>query len=305
MVLAVPVVVAAVATRGAWELRDDASATSTPAPPARDVVQPHLAWAERECDRALGEQFADLHAFFSDARQNTRAFAADALGWSSKWRVVADHVPFTQGDRHEQFIRERFEMHLFRPDQVEAAIKRVVAGYFREIASIENAMLVRIQTDMADFPALAPIAAIDPQAFEQRYREAVQHAISAARIDLASAASLEFVSLIVGEVLTQVAVELGVSAGILGVGTALSWQTLGIGAVVGIIVDALVSWVWNWYADPAGQLAARLNAKLADIERLIVEGSAQVTGLRSRLQALARERARLRETAILQIVGTH
>ncbi|MGH7134682.1 MAG: sulfatase-like hydrolase/transferase, partial [Pirellulales bacterium] len=67
-------------------------------------------------------------------------------------------------------------------------------------------------------------------------------------------------------------------------------------------VDQIVSWIWDWYADPIGSLATQLNAKLDGIQRLIVDGSDDVQGLRSRLKVYAEERARVRASAVLAVL---
>jgi hypothetical protein len=103
-------------------------------------------------------------------------------------------------------------------------------------------------------------------------------------------------------VLTQVAVRLGVSAGILGAGASTSWATFGAGLVVGLIVDQLVSWIWDWWADPRGSLATELNAKLDSLHALIVDGDAQTPGLRTALGEFARHRAELRRAAVLDLL---
>lgn len=63
-------------------------------------------------------------------------------------------------------------------------------------------------------------------------------------------------SVVGGEVLTMVATELATSAGILGVGTALSVETFGIGLAVGILVDVAV----GWFMDTEGKLQRELDA---------------------------------------------
>jgi len=278
---------------------------SNPIPSAREIAKPHLTWAEQETERVIDEHIRALDGFFSDSKKNTPAFARDALDWESKWNLIKDFVPFTEGGKHENYIRERFEKHIFTPASVEQAVRQVVESYLREVKSIEGTMLVRIKADVSDFPAEYPIATLDKSRLEQIYGEAIQHAIDAAKNDAAAGASLEVVSIIVGEVLTQVAVELSVSAGILGAGAALSWETLGIGLVVGMIVDVIVSWVWDWWKDPKGELAAKVNTKLDEIHRLIVEGSQKVVGLRVRLREVARERTRVRETAVISVLKAH
>ena len=163
-------------------------------------------------------------------------------------------------------------------------------------------MLVRIRADVADYPSAYLIVQIDASKLRASYDEAISRAIektgSSLRIDIAT----ELVSVITGQVLTQVAVRLGVSAGILGTGAASSWATLGIGFVVGLIVDQIISWVWDWYADPKGSLSAELDTKLDEIYRLIVDGSADVQGLRVRLRKYAEERATLRSQAVLMLL---
>ncbi len=96
----------------------------------------------------------------------------------------------------------------------------------------------------------------------------------------------------------MVIVSLSVSAGILGVGTASSAETLGIGLVVSLLVDQIVSWVWDWWRDPVGDLTVKMNEKLDQIHGLIVNGVGISPGLRQRLEELSKKRAALRRAAI-------
>lgn len=271
-------------------------------PSPEEVAKPHLIWADRECEAIIEEHIRSLDSFFSDCKKSTRGFAEIALGWGSKWRLVADHVPFTRGGRHEVFIREEFEKAIFRPTQLGDAVSLVLASYMRHIESLEGQMLVRIRADAADFPSAYLLARIDEDRVRASYDEAVSRAIEAAGGGIRNDATTEVISIIVGEVLTQVAIRLGVSAGILGTGASSSWMTLGIGVVVGLIVDQIVSWLWDWYADPRDNLATQIDAKLDEINRLIVDGSDGVTGLRERLRQFARERAVVRRQAVLALL---
>lgn len=191
---------------------------------------------------------------------------------------------------------------MFKPPQLEDAIRQVVASYLKHVESIEGQMLVRIRADVAEFPSPYLIAQIDESKLQATYDEALSRAIEATGSNLRTDITTELVSIITGEVLAQVAVRLGVSAGILGTGAASSWATFGIGLVVGLIVDQIVSWVWDWYADPKGNLAVELNGKLDEINRLIVDGSDDVQGLRERLRAFAKDRATVRSQAVLEIL---
>jgi len=267
------------------------------------VLQRHLIRAETAADAAIDEQLQILDEFFAKAKQNTRGFADAALGWSSKWRLVVDHVPFMSGDRQSRFLRVKFEEHIFRPAQLDAAVQQVILGYLVRVERIENQLLMDLRADLSDVPSDSQLRA-DGQRTLYRFDEALAHALAASRADLQADVATQLMSIIAGEVLTQVTVTMGVSAGILGTGAAAGWATFGVGLVVGLIVDQVISWVWDWCADPRGTLAAELNTKLDEIHRLIVEGSADVPGLRKRLLQLVMERATTRRNVIQDVLKT-
>lgn len=271
-------------------------------PSPQEIAKPHLSWANHECDRIIDEHVSAIDSFFMHSKKNTRGFADEALSLASKWRLIVDYVPFTGGGRHEAFIRERFEEHIFKPQQLEEVVQQVVASYLKHVESIESKMLVRIRSDVADFPTAYLISQIDESKVQKSYEEAIKRALEATGGSLRTDVATEIVSIIAGEVLTQVAVRLGVSAGVLGTGAASSWATLGIGFVVSVIVDQIVAFIWDWYADPRGSLANELDSKLDQINRLVVDGSTDGTGLRDRLRQFAKERSELRETAVLSLL---
>ena len=277
-------------------------AAKAPAPSPKDIAGPHLHWAADEIDHVLDEHLQQIHDVFADAKKHTRHFADRALSLSSKWRLVADKVPFTRGGRHEAFLRSQFEEHIFKPDDLKDVVEQVIASYMAHIRSIESQMLVKVRADIADFPETYFAANFDESEFREQYDQALMQALRAAKHDLQADIGTLIVTEMAGTVLADVALKLGVSAGILGTAAASSWTTFGVGVVVGLIIDQIVSWVWDWYADPKGRLVTELNNKLDSIRRLIVDGSGDVPGLRSRLSAFANERARLRETAVLAIL---
>ena len=274
-------------------------------PDPRTLATPHLDSAKSKTDNVIEGRLVPVRTFFDDSKKNTQQFAQVALGWGSKWRLIADHVPFTKGGRHETYIRGQFEQTVFSAKQLEDIVSSAVSEYLSEIRSIENQMLVSLRADVAGFPDTYPIAQLDESQLRTKFDEAIQKAIAATGSQVQADIGTQLVSIIGGEVLTQVAVRLGISAGILGTGAASGWATLGIGVVVGIIVDQIVSWVWDWWADPTGNLASNLDAKLDEMRTLICDGDTKVEGLRQRFQTLATERAKIRETAILDLLSSN
>ncbi|MDX1964412.1 MAG: hypothetical protein SFX18_14770 [Pirellulales bacterium] len=270
-------------------------------PSALQLAGPHLTWAEHAAEQRLQAQLERIDQFFRQSKNHTPAFARDALSFSSKWRLILDYVPGTRGDRHVEYIRERFNEHIFSPEELETLLKQTIQAYVQQLDSLDNEVLVRVRVDTADFSTTYQLATWDERQLRAEYAAAVEKVIHASQADFANTAAGEVVSLIAGEVLTQVAVRLGISAGILGTGAAASPYTLGIGLVVGVIIDQIVWWVYDWTADPKGELAHELNRKLDEI-RLLIIGTEESPALKSRLTKYASQRANLRRAALLSLL---
>lgn len=266
-------------------------------------AQAGLDWADTETRNSAAEHLKAVDAFFAEVEGRTPRFAEQILGWSSKWRLVSDKLPFTRIDRHAQFLDKTFRDELFSAEQLTDAIDGVVRNYTDSVAGIENRMLVRVRADIGDIePAVLQPAFADEAKLRAAFDEAMRAALDRTRADLRADVTRETVSLVAGEVLTMVAVRLGVSGGILAAGAGSSWATFGVGLVVAVIVDQVVSWVWEWWRDPQGDVTRTMNGKLDEIRRLIVEGDGTAPGLRQRLDELAAKRDKLRRAAMAEMI---
>ena len=267
-----------------------------------EVAKPHLAKADLECERAIEEQLQSLNVFFAESKKNTRGFADDALGWGSKLRLIQDALPFTRSDRHKEFIKNKFEETIFSREQLEVSVKQVVKGYLARVRSIESKMLVELRADAGDFPAAYLLTQLDDKQLQATYDTALAKTIESTGGKLQEDIAAGIVSTIAGEVLAQVAIRLGVRAGILGAGAATGTFTLGVGLVVGLIVDEIVSRVWDWYSDPKANLAGEIDKKLDEMNRLLVDGSTDVKGLRERLREFSRDRSAIRTSIVIRML---
>jgi hypothetical protein len=277
-------------------------------PDLKAIAAPHLDSAKTKSEDVIENHLIPIHRFFNESKKNTPEFAAIALGWGSKWKLIKDNIPFTQGGQHEIYIRNQFEQTVFSVKALESVVSLAVSEYLADINSIESQMLVALRADLAGIPGESPIAKLDESQLQAKFDEAIQNAIASASGQLKADVGTQLVSIIVGEVLTQVAIRLGASATILTTGAGSAWMTLGIGFVVGVIVDQVIAWVWDWWADPKGKLAGKIDVKLDEMCKLICEGESngeqKVAGLRQRFQTLALERASVRERAILELLST-
>src|SRR5579864_7408776 len=269
---------------------------------ARARTLPHLDWADQESQRQIAGHVALVDAFFADMKQRTPQFAESVLGWDSKWAVLADHLPFGAGGRHEAFLRQAFRDHLFTTERLEELTRQVVQGYIDSLRDMEGVMLVKIRQDIGDLDPGHAIVVPEQNMLKQLYAQIVAKVTEITDSSLRSDLARGTVSLIVGEVFTQMALEMGASCSIMGVGAATAPETLGVGLIVGLIVDQIVSWLWAWWADPQRDLVMWLNGRLDEMHRFIVEGTAQAPGLRRRLEQHSRERASVRRAAVLKMI---
>ncbi len=271
------------------------------------IAAPHLDAADAKIAKALEDGFPAISIVFKRASTHVDAYSKKALGFSSKWRLIADAMPYASGDRHQQFLRDEFERLLFSQNELESAIRQTINGFLQEVRSVEGRMLVDIQADIADFPEHYEIATLDRETVEARFNAAIEDAMRIAGSDLRANIGTQLTSLVAGEVLTQVAVRLGVSVGILGTGAASGWATLGVGVIVGIIIDQIISWIWDQWSNPREQLAQHIQHHLDVLQALICFGDDEVQGLRQQLRDIAILRSQARREAVLSLLdaGPH
>ena len=268
-----------------------------------ELVTPHLSNADSRINEAVLNHFLPVRALLNRGRSNTDKFAKLALGWSSKWRIATDAIPFTKGGSNEKYLKEQFELHVLNGEELQRAIEQCVNEFIAEVHSIESKMLVDLLADVQGFSREHQLANLDAKEIQSMFDQAISNAMQVASSDLRSNISSQLVSIVVGEVLTQVAIRLGVSAGILGTGAASSWATLGIGLVVGIVIDQIVMTIWNSWSDPEGKLVESLNQQLDLMQRIICDGDQDTKGLAQHFAEIANSRSLLRRKAVLEIYG--
>lgn len=291
-------------------------------------VRPYVNEADKRSYEAVDESLEEINAFFAQAKKNARPFADAAIGWESKLWLMVDYVLPSNADsvlplrndvfifptigpakrigdtRHGKYIKAKFNEMIFSDEQLAKAVEDAVAGFFQRLESIDSKMLVDIR---ADLPNLAEGSALQIQE-ERLLLETYRETIEKVRKLSTNKNIGEIGAAVASEVLVAVAVRLAVSLGILAAGAASSYFTLGVGIIVAIIVDYLVTKIWDWYADPKGTLAAEIVGGLDHIQTLLIDGAPAtdsadaVIGLRSRLTEYARQRQEHREATLRELL---
>jgi hypothetical protein len=269
---------------------------------AQEILDRDLGWAKQMSAAGIDHGLTPVRDLFANAHQGAHAFADDALGFESKWKLVTDYV--ASRDEHAKFLQAQFSTRLFSPEQLEKAVESSVRGYMKHLDDVDSQLLVLLQADLSDLPPEQFGRGIDHGAIGQLLDEAMREARKAAEADFRGTVGREIVSLVAGEVLSAVAVELATSSGILSAGAVSGTVTFGAGLVVGVIADCAVCWAYDKLYDPLGELTKRVNEQMDQVEQMIVVGSSRQPGLQMRLQDYSLRRSKARDAAIAAAILT-
>ena len=267
----------------------------------KTISNPHLEACTKRIEQAIPSHFEPLNDLLNRARNRVPAFSRSALSFGSKWRLALDYVPFTDGQKSQSFLSESFQKEVLSSENLEIAISEVVQNYLKEVGAAENQMLLDIRADLDDFPSVTFAEWKNDEALQKRFQQAIVVAMETNGNDLQAGVGSQLVSLIAGEVLAQVAVRMGVSAGILGAGAASGWATFGVGVVAGVVIDQIVSQIWSFVSDPEKELTHQVQKQIDSLQSLLCNGDDQVAGLKQQFHRIGVERSQLRSIAIEQL----
>lgn len=301
---------------------------------AKWVAEPLLAWAKTKCDEGVVNNIKIVDNIFTAAKDGTGKFTDNMLGYYSKWLVVRSYIPFTK-DYHKEYLKIEFENRIISSVKLENAIKLSIELQLKEIQNIENMLLVKLKTDTAGIPGLRDITLPEKQDLKDLFDKAVHkqlatdasNAIGDATIGdigimasswIASGAAAPILAKIIAPIMAKIsasiAAKMAASGAISAVAAPSAPVTFGLSFVVGIVLDQMISWVWDWYADPKGDLVKKLNNTIEELRQAVVEGAdgpldanglpgPRQPGLKEILNQINNARDRSRRSAIINILS--
>lgn len=268
-----------------------------------------LVQAQEQSRAALEARVRTLAEFLARGRAGARDFAQDALSWSSKWALVQQTVGLAGKDEHRQYLMRAFGRHLYTSESLQAALESAVTGFLLDLEAIESALLVQLRADLAENEPsvlVLPEPLRSDETFRKECQRLTEEAARRVRVDSAVTLGKEvgvFVTAdvagqVVLRVLRLVGAELGLKAGLLGVGAASSLTNLGASLVGAILLDYLIDAVLELAGyTPVEQIRQKVEAGLTSLEHALIDGE---KGMRAELDRLHQSRAQLRQ----QIVAT-
>lgn len=286
--------------------------------PQKRAVRQRLTEADTKSKQAIDARLKPLADLFARGRKGARPFAEESMSWNGKWQFVKGIV--RGGASHRAYLSTAFGEHVFTPEELQAAMEASVRAYLDDLEASEGEMLVALRADLADpdRPAeLLPPHLRGDEAFRREYQALAARVVNDLRLDVGVTVGREIGLVVASDVAAQVALqaaktaaaEMGVGAGVLGTGAVAGVATLGVGIVVGIILDYLIDEVFRMAGyDPAEKIAAKVRESLDAMEAALVRdpglfSRAAKGSLRQRLEELHAERSKLRRESVGRLLN--
>ena len=251
------------------------------------ALQQHIRDADRKAVNAISKRVSEFTSFIDSRKSGAKPFSADVVSFKSKWLVIKSKLPFTDKDAHRNFIVQKFNQHIFTQEDLALAVKRTVEASIKDLEGIENELAVAMRQEMLGRslrPDEVPIAS-------DKFKSAIALLVTASQWDTTKSAGSLVVSEVVAQVATQVLVRLGISGGILAAGASTSVWTAGAGIAIGLVVDA----IWSWIDDPAEDIEREM---IQALNKLSSESSAAI---RDEMNKVVAQRSALWTKAINEV----
>lgn len=231
----------------------------------RERVNSLLNEAKRKADQAVIKRAQEFNAFIESKKPGAKPFSEDVVSLSGIWSAGKCKFPGAAQNCYDEYIATKFNQHIFTPDDFRAATSRVIKGGVQDIDGIENELAVALQEVIVG-RALTPTE----QPLEvAKFKSAIESSRRSASDGVMKEAGGLVAAEVFTQIATQVAIRLGVSAGVWTVAAGSSWWTLGGSLFVGLIANA----IWNYYSEPAQTIET---AMVIELDKMASSGSAVI-----------------------------
>jgi len=266
--------------------------------------QPRLHQAEAESTAAAARVAETLRQDLKAHAAGADRFAEQLLSWRAKWALAKSELPGGDPAALGDFVRRVFDENVLSGADIDAGLRRAAIEFEREQQGVMNRLLLDLRLDL-DWPQTG-LGEGPPASADKAERESASPAAweSGVYSVLRQDALAQTAILVGAELASVAAVQLAVSAGVLGTSGALAPETLGLSLVAGIVADLGLSRLYKVVAKPDAVIAARARRLVTDLADRTVDGAEGIPGVRARLEALAAlENARRRAALRRYVLG--
>lgn len=242
--------------------------------------------AKTRADEAVKKRASEFKAYIDSKGPGAKPFSQDVIGLKGTWVAAKCTLPGTSADCYKEYITEKFNEHIFTPDDFRDALNRAIQGGVQDIDGIENQLAVSLRQVIEGgslTPEESPVA-------EAEFKNAIEAARSASNDAVLKETGGLAVSEVVSQIFPQVLIRIGVSSAILTAAAASSWWSFGGSLVVGLAVNA----VWTYFTQPAAGVE---KVVLTGLDKISADGS---SAIRDELTKKVAARSQLWEATIKQ-----
>jgi hypothetical protein len=258
---------------------------------ARAAIQPLLNRAAERDAAAIQGATADVERLIESRKDNTKDFASELLSLGGKWEYVS-----RSDEGYARYIGRTFDKTVLSRAELERELATSVANFQHALVEHDNELLLAARADLADFSGVSvPRRLSLPDTMGPQTRSIVGEVRSSTQGEIAT----EVVATIATRIVASVAARAGASGGILAAGAGTSWASLGLSLGVAVLVDA----AFSWFDESEAKVAADTRAALDELTSTVIVGQPGQPGLRPVLRAMAEDRQRAREDALLAAIG--
>lgn len=231
----------------------------------KEQIDRLLKEAKLKADQAVTKRALEFKAFIDSKKPGAKPFSEDVVSLSGIWIAGKCKMPGTAPNCYKEYISDKFNKHIFTPDDFRDATTRSIKGGVQDIDGIENQLAVSLREVIEGRTLTASEQPLEVASFKS--------AIESARRAASDGVAKEVGGLVAAEAITQIGtqvlIRLGVPLVILTTASSTSWWTLGVSVLIGLIFNS----IWNYFTHPAQTVE---KAIVVELDKMAESGSAVI-----------------------------
>lgn len=256
-----------------------------------NINKNHIEKVGTENEVSAIKAIKEVESMFESMRENVPATVGELYSLKSKFKyigkLIADEWPWSvKKDRLSEMVEGIFEKHLGSDKSLKKKLESIEKNYARSLTANKNNLLLDLEFDVD----------VDNQNSTEINKENFVKLFDKQLAEFAGpmvgfSLGGEFTSLVVGEVVTIVVINIVTRAGAYVIGGA---TTLGIGILVGVGIDLIVT------KCAKDMMVKKLNVAINEIEKVVLNGTEEYPGLVTRLNQISKNMTQVEEKAVIK-----
>jgi hypothetical protein len=118
------------------------------------IINRHIDDAEQKSLEAITKRSGEFRTFVEERKPGAKPFSEETVSLYGKWRALKSKLPFTDSEGHKKYIVDKFDKHVFTPQQLSDKVKGIVEDSIRDLDQEQNSLAVAIRTELLGRPLM-------------------------------------------------------------------------------------------------------------------------------------------------------